>query len=265
MAIVFLIGGTGNQFFQYAASAPDDIFSGFFLKSWVRRRLNWTDHEQAIDFSWAPLHIQTLALVLLAFDLFVARLFRFTLFSTLDLRHLVSVPLLYEINRLGYFQNAPERRALAELGNQISPNSKQDCIAVHIRGGDLLEIESRGENIYGMLKRKYFVKALELANNKLSVDKNADLDLVIITDDLEYSETLDLDTVLQGRFENISVPLKETIQIAIGADFFVASNSTLSYWIIRLRNGKNCVAPKPFQKRYDFKLPLATHRIEVEY
>lgn len=265
MSVVFLIGGTGNQFFQYAASAPDDVFSGFFLNPFVRRALKWTNHEQAVSFPWAPQSMQSLALITLALDILLARLFGFSLFTTLDTRRLKMLPRLMELNRFGYFQDAPERRDLAELARQISPIGEKGRIVLHVRGGDLLSIEREGRNVYGMLDRQYFLDALKQAREAIIASGISVVSRIVVTDDPGYAATLNLGSDGQENVDVVSPPLGKTIALAVGADWFVASNSTMSYWIVRLRGGARCLAPSPFQKRKDYDLPDQTIRLPVRF
>lgn len=265
MAIVFLIGGTGNQFFQYAASAPDDMCSGFFLNPVVRRALKWTKHEQTLRFPWAPPSLQVIALIILALDVLLARLFGFSLFSTLDTRRLKLLPCLTELNRFGYFQDVPERRDITELASQISPTVCKGQIVLHVRGGDLLTIEREGLNVYGMLDRQYFVDALKRAKEAITSGGTGEVARLVVTDDLDYAATLNLASDDTELVKIVSPPLGETLALAVGADWFVASNSTMSYWIVRLRGGKNCIAPKPFQKRRDYELPEKTTRLSIDF
>jgi hypothetical protein len=265
MAIIFLIGGTGNQFFQYAASAPEDVFSGFFLDPVVRRALKWTNHEQSLHFPWAPKSLQVLALITLALDVLLARLFGFSLFSTLDTRSLKMRPSVVELNRFGYFQDAPERRDFAELARQISPAFHKGRIVLHIRGGDLVTIDREGRNVYGMLDREYFIAALKRAKEAIPSESAGAVVRLVVTDDPDYAASLDLGSDSNEPVNIQCLPLGETLALAVGADWFVASNSTMSYWIVRLRGGKNCIAPKPFQKRWDYDLPDKTTRLAVEF
>lgn len=265
MAVVFLIGGTGNQFFQYAASAPEDVFSGFFLNPVVRRALKWTNHEQTLRFPWAPQSLQVLALITVVLDVLLARLFGVSLFSTLDTRRLKMTPRLAELNRFGYFQDAPERRDLTELARQISPTVHKRRIILHVRGGDLLTIEREGRNVYGMLNRQYFLDALKQAREAILAGGAGEVVRFVVTDDPGYAATLNLGSDGEEPVNIVSPPLGETLALAVGADWFVASNSTMSYWIVRLRGGKNCIAPKPFQKRGDYDLPDKTTRLAVDF
>lgn len=265
VSVVFLIGGTGNQLFQYAASAPTDKFSCFFLQAPVRQILKWSDHEQVITFPTAPWYSQGLSLIVLFLDLMLARLFHISLFTTLDLQHCKIAPRLGELCRYGYFQNSPERRDLSEIAAQISPEIQKNRIAVHVRGGDLLQIEKAGQNIYGMLGRDYFLDSLNQAKSALLEEHTGNFNLVIVTDDPDYAGTLKLGLPETGPVEIMNLSLGDTLAIALGADWFVASNSTLSYWIVRLRSGHRSIAPRPFQKRRDYILPDKTTRISVDF
>jgi hypothetical protein len=262
MSIVFLIGGTGNQLFQYAASSPDDRMSTLFLKPVIRRILGWTQHEQALRYEEARIVYQAFALVVLVLDLVLVKLTGRCLFTSLDARRLKASPVLVELVRLGYFQKDPERRSLESLAHQIAPVAQEGLIVLHIRGGDLLKIERAGNNVYGLLSRDYYLEGLAEALRELH---QTSVRVRVLTDDPEYASTFDL--LIDGvpEPEILCSTLMETLEQATGADWFISSNSTMSYWIVRLRGGVRSIAPKPFQKRQDYDLPDETRLLKVDF
>jgi hypothetical protein len=265
MAVVFLMGGTGNQLFQFVTSAPNDRFSAFFLRSWVRRFLGWTDHEQIIQYDEPGFVRQGGALVILAFDIVMAKLFGRTFFTALDAKRLKGSPMFPELVRFGYFQTAPERRDLEPIACQIAPTAQGGLVVIHIRGGDLLRLELAGNNVYGFLGAEYYRKGLAEALDDLQRRGEDNRRILILTDDPDYAATFDLSIDGAPRPDVVRTSLKETLELATGADWFISSNSTLSNWIVRLRKGVRSIAPSPFQKRDDIDLPTETRRILVDY
>ncbi len=265
MQITFLIGGTGNQFFQFATSRPDAKMSTIFLRQRLRKILGWTQHEQVIDYE-GPGPIKTaLALVTLGFDIALAKIAKTSLFTEFDTRGLKLEPKIAPIIRLGYFQEAQVTRSLAEIGRQIAPTPKQGLLAMHVRGGDLLELERAGKNEYGMLDNTYYRFGIEKVRSELaSQDRNA-AEVLVLTDDPEYASTQDF--CMDGMPEPVirRAPLKETLALAVGAEWFISSNSTMSYWIIQLREGQGTFAPQPFQKRRDYDVHSAAQRLGFDY
>ena len=265
MALTFLIGGTGNQFFQYATSDPKDQFSCFFLNKYVRKCLNWTNHEQIISYPVASIFTQIISIAILLIDLILAKLFRRTLFTHLDIKKFKIRPSLICCIRLGYFQSCVEKRNIGDIGAQFTRNKDTDNIVLHIRGGDLLKLEQSGNSIYGILGVEYYVKALKNIDSLVGPDVKKCLELIIITDDIEYATSLNINENNKYQLRIVSVPLKETISIAMSAKWFISSNSTLSYWITKMRLGKNSIAPIPFQNNLYLNFPDTTIRLGVAY
>lgn len=265
MAVVFLIGGTGNQLFSYAASEVDDPVSTLLLRKDVRQILGWTQHEQVLQFAHPALLEHFCALTVLCLDLILAKFFRLTLFTELDTQRLKISPRLKTLARLGYFQIAPERRSLSPLARQIAPVTEPGLIALHIRGGDLLELERAGKNVYGLLDSTYFNASIHVACVSMAREGRTPTRLLVLTDDPKFAASMDFSAYGVPKAEIQHAPLSETLARAVGAEWYISSNSTLSYWIVRLRDGQRSIAPQPFQKRYDYDLPIATQRLAVTY
>ena len=101
MQVTFLIGGTGNQLFQYASAPPDAVMSTFFLQPGVRSVLGWTQHEQFIQYEEPSIIELILALGVLGFDLILAKLAKISLFTELDTRRLKARAKIKPMVRLG--------------------------------------------------------------------------------------------------------------------------------------------------------------------
>lgn len=265
MQITFLIGGTGNQLFQFATSKQNSEMSTIFLNPKVRKILKWTQHEQVIEYDEAGAFKTALALALLAVDSFLAKAAKFSLFTTFDTRGLKVSARLAPIVRLGYFQDTQVQRSLAQIGRQIAPESQEGLVAMHVRGGDLLALERAGKNEYGMLDDSYYRAGIETARKQLDAHGRTVQELLVLTDDPEFAATQDfaMENVPEPAIKR--VPLKETLSRAIGAEWFISSNSTMSYWIVQLREGQRSIAPQPFQKRREYDLPDAARRLVMNY
>ena len=261
MAIVFLIGGTGNQLFQYAAAAPKDRFSTVFLKPAVRRVFKFTDHPTIFRFPRANLLLEMMAVLVLGLDLVASKLARRTLFTELDLRSAKYQPRLACLVRAGYFQTAPMVRDVAELTTSLpSPDpafAARTCI--HIRGGDLLHERDLENPVYGVLPVDYYREALA----RVAPDGGP---VHVFTDDLDHARSIcdEIDPSMQVTLDNGA--LHEMFINATHASVFVGSNSTLSYWILQLRGDQGgSVAPKPFQNRRDMPFGADVTRLPVCY
>lgn len=263
MQVTFLIGGTGNQLFQYASAPPDAVMSTFFLQPGVRSVLGWTQHEQFIQYEEPSIIELILALGVLGFDLILAKLAKISLFTELDTRRLKARAKIKPMVRLGYFQLSAAKRDLKPLSRQIAPKPEHGTIAVHVRGGDILALERAGRNDYGLLDSDYYCKAIIKARNFMRGQGRTPTRLIVLTDDTDYAATLNLKVEGVPDRELLSVPLRDTLARAVGAEWYISSNSTMSYWIIRLREGKLSIAPQPFQKRRDYDLHRDVERIPV--
>lgn len=261
MSVVFLIGGTGNQLFQYASAGSSDRFSTFFLRSDVRRIFKFTDHEQLFDFPRPAVGAEMVALFILLFDWALFKIFRRTLLSTFDLRgNKISTPMLAQKVRLGYFQKDKIRRDVSQLLPQLRAGlkSEQARCCIHIRGGDLKQSYQDADTPYGYLPPEYYRKALE--GFKITGEVG------VYTDDIEFAQQICTQVPLQCTFQYHTGTLEEMILATSQAEHFISCNSTLSYWIVMLRGTTLAsAAPRPFQRRFDMPLSDTVLRIEMAY
>ena len=118
-----------------------------------------------------------------------------------------------------------------------------------------------GGGVYGILGENYYKKSI-LRINELGAQID---NISIITDDKEYANSFNLSAKGVEKPNIICCNLSDTLAIAVGADWFISSNSTLSYWIVKLKGGTGCVVPEPFQKVSDFSLPEKCMRVPAEF
>ena len=275
MATTFLIGGTGNQLFEYVTSSKDDNFSTFFLNNSVRSLLGWTKHEQILEFDAPNILVHTFLLIVLSLDLLLAKYANVSLFSDLDLIATKKPARIFKLVRMGYFQDAKPNRDIIPIKNKFFKVRRRGLIVAHIRGGDLLRTERVKDHTYGLLPKEYFhesvSRAVDLSRRQfissgLSISPNKQSEkILVLTDDPEYAAEMMVMEDASLKIEVSCLALADTLEIAVNADWYISSNSTMSYWIVRMRDGTNCFAPQPFQKRGDFKLPESTLRISVNY
>lgn len=252
MHLRFLIGGTGNQLFQIATAPDNSIFSDIFLSKYLCRLLKLQVHEQ-LKLTDGNKIFGFLLLPILLIDAILARLVRFTLFVHFDLNSLSCMP-LFNLISIGYFQSN---------SGMFNRTDYFDCFigdldeftAVHVRGGDFLLPINKNE--FGALTIKYYCDALE--NNTLSVR--------IFTDDYDYAK--DLFKNVDQQVDIIDGSLEQMIRQCLNAKIFIASNSTLSFWIsiARQSHGREVIVPKPFQLNSVLEVPgsKGTLNVEVEY
>lgn len=262
MAIVFLCGGTGNQLFQFTASRPGDRFSALFLRGPLARLLGWTEHERVVDLPAPAKWREWGALALLLADAALARIADRSLFTRFDLRAIKAEPLCARLQQLGYFQTCAPLRDAEELGHRLvakAPPADPLDIAMHVRGGDVLRLEAEGRNPYGVLPPAYFAAALARYGGE-------GRRLTVFTDDREHAAAL-LAAAAPGLSAHIDDgPLTEMLARCIAARTFIACNSTLSWWIVRLRgSAAHSVAPEPFARELPLANPEHVDAIPVRY
>lgn len=260
MATVYLIGGTGNQIFQYATSEINDEYSSILLSKHIRKILGWTNHDQVLQFPTPSKIKEIFNALILIFDTSLSFLFRISLFTEFDTRKIKLKPRIKRLVAIGYFQSKPIIRNLTELNNCINlkNSSYSNSTTMHIRGGDLLKVSDPSKSSYGQLGPDYYKEA---------IIKSGELKMIeVYTDDIEHAQKICHQIGLDIKFTYINSTLSEMISKTIASEIFISSNSTLSYWITQIRgsNGITC-APKPFQKNNDFALPNSVLKINAKY
>lgn len=263
VATVFLIGGTGNQLFQYSRSKRQDRFSYAFLDGPLPKILGWTRHERLFDFPKASLLSEIVATVIVPFDLLLGKFFGRTLLTSLDLKAVRSEPLLTPAYRLGYFQRYAASRDVTELATQLAGTEGNEMsdrrVCMHVRGGDVLALEAEGENPYGVLTAGYYREALS--------GLKPDSGVTVFTNDKRYAKQIIASLAdLRLRLEVDDGDLVSMVSGCLKAEIFVASNSTLSYWIAELRgSGKTTYSPQPFTKSLGLVSPPSAKPIHVSF
>lgn len=127
-------------------------------------------------------------------------------------------------------------KVLAEL-------KKQPFIALHVRGGDY----RKNRNIYHELKSEYYFQAISRLEKAIDVKK-----VVVFTDDLNYarelfygSKVLFLDQSGLNASESMTL-----ISMAMG---IVIANSTFSFWSAVINGSNEIIAPKFWHKNIEIE------------
>lgn len=261
MALVFLVGGTGNQLFQYSRSSRTDQFSTVFLKGLLPRVLGWSRHEIFFRFDEAADWKVAAALCVLPFELALARILKRTIASSIDLKFAKGRPLLSPRIKIGYFQDQSPLRDVGELRGQLaSTHDAAPNVAMHVRGGDVLRLEEMGNNPYGVLTADYYRSALaRLGGSAHTVS--------IFTDDPEHAEQVIGQLEDSGHtFRIETADLKEMMSRCLSAEYFVSSNSTLSYWIVEMRGAaRRSVCPVPFTRSLPVAVPEVADTVAFDF
>lgn len=262
MKTIFLIGGTGNQLFQLSHLNKNDRYSTFLLNKASRALLKHTDHESIVKPNVSL--VDWLLILFSIFDFALLKLIGKTLFTKFDVNACNSTP-LYNLIWIGYFQdNVGSSHALLEYFN-ISPHAientlekKLKTLVVHVRAGDILSLKTQ-DNPNGILSSDYYLKAF----NRLNIAE--DLDISIYSDNNIYAETIKTMFESNGIKSQVKdATLDEMLMFSVQSNYFIASNSTLSYWISILRKGNNTVVPKPFIKKKVLPDPFKFNHIDME-
>lgn len=258
MRIHFLIGGTGNQFFQLSCCQKDTIFSKLFLSRSASRLFGLQRHEVILElrrnYFW-----EAVGLMVLGFDILLYKFIKISLFSEVDLNSIKFKPTIRRIASIGYFQYNLEHIDIERILGFFRCD-RRDNLAIHIRGGDFLASEN--SKVFGKLTNAYYNFAVSAALALLDGEEDR---YTVYTDDIDRAGAVIEKLSLQNA--NIeSAGLRCMIENCVGSDLFIASNSTLSYWIIVFRNHlqKKSFAPYPFQKNQQICLPVSNCIENVE-
>ena len=187
--ILFLLGGSGNIFFQIANlenKKCDYRVSDLFLYPSVRRVLGHTNHRNIhremfkID---RESRLTNILLPVLLFDVLFSKIFGYCFFSNIDLRFCKGKPVVYSFIYFGYFQNdaslADIRNCKEKIINYKNSDYDLNKVVVHIRGGDFLTNKC-------VLGREYYESAVKAVKER-SQDR---LEFVVVTDDVKWSTNI---------------------------------------------------------------------------
>jgi hypothetical protein len=264
MAVIFLIGGTGNQFFQIANAAESDKFSDFFLRPFVCKLLGWSAHEKLVSPEHPSSVVEIYSLALLFFDLLFKRFFKMTVFSELDLRKMKSKPSFRCLVKMGYFQGLPNLSGINRVRRALKVDhvrTEEHRTVLHIRGGDLRIGKAAKQNskTYGLLSEDYYLDCI----NKF---RQNDAPIAVVTNDEVWAKSLACRMKIKDTVILENKGLRDFCSLTLGCDVFIAGNSTLSWWICLLRGpDKVSVAPDPFFMSRDFFFPEYIKRLPAKW
>jgi hypothetical protein len=187
--IVFLLGGSGNIFFQIVNIEKKKFYysvSDLFLHASVRRLLNHTNHRdihRELFKIKAQSPLINVFFPVLLFDIFLSKIFGYCLFSNLDLGFCKGKPILYDLIYFGYFQNNASltdiRNSKEKVIDYKDNNYDLNKVVIHIRGGDFLENKCA-------LGYEYYKSAVRIA-----IDRSEEkLEFIVVTDDTRWSKKI---------------------------------------------------------------------------
>ena len=239
---VFFIGGFGNNLIQlYTAHKANNNkypeISSIFNNPYVRKLLGQTNH---VDFfKNNDLGINKISIFwhfVVIFDLFLASIFKISLFSRIDLLKINATPLIKEIIYLGYFQSNISMIHLSmflkdfisntDLNAEIKENKQANKICVvHFRGGDFNDI--------GLVKNyAFYKKSMDRIKNYYQ-----GVQFKVVTNDkalfLKTFDKMDLKDI-----HLISGSMQDDFKEILSCDFFIGTFSTFS--VIAALASKKC-------------------------
>ncbi len=265
---VRLIGGLGNQLFQFYAGLylskalqknlcldfrwiegnyghPDSDLRDFELGKGIRHITNSSDGS--LDFK-----IERIRTVVAREIPFVGRKLGLQVPKDSGLTQLV--PQSRNIEVRGYFQTNEYFSRISKLKSPLTLVtqsteflechdflSQQPFLAIHIRGGDYLA----KKNFYHILNKKYYETAITHALSNSNLER-----LVVFSDDKDYARKL-----IGSRFKleflpDLRLRASEDMELMSLASSFVIANSTFSYWAAMRSDSNDIFAPeKWFTKR----------------
>jgi len=247
MHIRFLIGGTGNQLFQVASAPSDTRFSTILNNVFFTKIFRWTSHPQLLKFISPPPIIEISGFLLLVADLLLFKVLKFSLFTDLDLGMGKSRAIFRSFLSVGYFQDASTKEVHPAITAKFIGAIRAEIVC-HIRGGDFLI--DRNASIFGKLGPAYYRNALERASFFCAYP------IIVFSNDEFYAASI-LSLVPKNRETCYQdAELIEMIERSVNCSFYIASNSTLSFWIVLIRSsvGRISLAPKPFHREGSINL-----------
>lgn len=252
--IVFLLGGAGNVFFQLLRLKQTNsqfVTSDFFIHPKVSRILGHTNHPNvyANIFKSNKARFAILYSAILFIDLLLAKMFKKTLFSVIDLRGFQGFPVFNDHIYLGYFQKGIDLSQIRTakdivLDFEVLPSNLKFRNVVHIRGGDFIKYGNH-------LSSDYYKKAISKLFDKL--EDSADHSLLIVTNDIEFASgvMVMIENKDNYSYEFISSDEVTDFQIIHSANNLICSNSTFAMTAgLTGLNVKNIIFPKDFFSKF---------------
>lgn len=273
----YLVGGIGNQLFQYA------MFHYIVLNSQHKHGDFWIDQSARIDrpFLLGPLaqncaHVRRVGAPYSGINGTLSRILRklrlesvFPRIAIKELHEDAEYNLIEDSkefqfrNRfwVGYFQNyryvekvwpmihSEISMHLTEVEIDITlPNR---FLVMHIRGGDFYKLR----NSHGVLGIDYYKTALDFINE---IDQPQ---LIVVTDDLENAKNVYEHFKPYLIFGPNDLNEWQTLKLMSMAKFVITANSTFSWWGARLAldNGATVLVPDPWFRNQRIDVNSAFH------
>lgn len=245
----FSIGGAGNVFFQVVKARKlncEYMFSDFFVSSAIRNVLGHTVHKNVYKSLFNIPSGGTYMLPIFLLDVLFAKTFRFSLFTTLDLRTTKVRPLLMQLVYCGYFQDGVDVVDIYNSGDVINlPKSSEEFdLCVHIRGGDFSSVNNTNKATMPLTK-DYYINAFNKMEGVNDIKK-----IAVVTNDQKMSMEI-LDEIGLTNYELFSGDELSDFCMMNNSKKVICSNSTFAIMAaLSSRKITDLVMPRLFEEKF---------------
>jgi len=255
--VLFIHGGFGNALLQIAHVNKYEtsfVISTFFTSKIIRKLFGFTNHpnflKERVNVKEAG--VWGFAMIpVIFFDLFIAKIFKHSLFTEFDIRFVKARPVLKNLAYFGYFQSNIELESVINLGHFLIPYDEESAnhnkIVIHVRGGDFIGTSQA-------LDEEYYAKALKYIYTQ---NIFTDSELVLITNDFDYAcEMLKKSGLSREKYSLSSGQELDDFHLLHNCKCLIASKSTFALTAALTKsNNKTILLPKgkfTFKDNFDF-------------
>ncbi len=268
MIVVRLVGGLGNQMFQYATglSVAENLGADLFIdNSWFKKPLqNETPRKYELDKFNIENKIVNPKNYTLKTEGFFSKLYKIgkpslNYYKEKSFRYDPNFKYIKNNTYLdGYFQSEkyfknirPSVMRKFEILDKISDKSKDligltkkyDSVSIHVRRGDYVSNKNANE-FHGILSQDYYKKAIGVISKKVNKPR-----FFIFSDEIDWVKD-NFDLPQNSFFVDHSKSGIEDLRIMIECKHNIIANSSFSWWGAWLGKyeGKKVLAPKHWFK-----------------
>ena len=241
---VRLYGGLGNQLFQFFAGLDLALKNGIPLHldlSWLDEKSKSVNvfSDPALHELEFPIHLvnhqrtkfldKTLGNRILRDLKIPAKISHIHVPKEVGFSETYGLPRKIELR--GYYQSykylnrAKQKISLEAFFTNGAKNLEDEAtkkIAVHVRGGDYLDLQG----LYYKLDADYYNKAIQVARSI-----HPDLPVVVFTNDVKHAQSLFRDSSIEySIFDDVAMDPREILEKMSHSSAVIGANSTFSFW-----------------------------------
>lgn len=265
-----IVGGLGNQMFQYAAGLRLERERGTQLRLDIQDYVNYDDREYVLDFFKIKAEIaipaevaiyrkyqdfpyrripQPLLRLVPPFrgkTYYHQKVFHYDpIFETLPDNtyikgHFVSYKYFEQVEK-EIFDNFQLKNGYSKAAQKLQKEVKKDtCISLHIRRGDYVKVP-KFKARHGVLSLEYYQNALTLIESKIGKK----FTIYAFSDDIDWvKKNLKTKHKIVSVSDKISLP-HEDLLLMSECDHNIIANSTFSWWGAYLNQNENKIVCYP--------------------